>query len=128
MLAAGIAAVVLGFTWGMEFPVIKKIWTSSYVLVAGGYASIFLAVFYQVIEIWQWRSWCIPFVWVGMNPITIYMAFHLLKFSDYAKLVVGGPVQGAFGIWSDMVMAIAVAIMSLGLARFLYQKKIFLRL
>jgi predicted acyltransferase len=128
LLVAGIVAFVLGFTWGMEFPVIKKIWTSSYVLVAGGYASIFLAVFYQVIEIWQWRSWCIPFVWVGMNPITIYMAFHLLKFSDYAKLVVGGPVQGAFGVWSDMVMAIAVAIMSLGLARFLYQKKIFLRL
>ena len=26
----------LGWLWGMQFPVIKKLWTSSYVLVAGG--------------------------------------------------------------------------------------------
>ncbi len=125
---AGVGGVVLGFLWGIEFPVIKKIWTSSYVLVAAGYASLFLAAFYQIIEIWQWRKWCTPFVWIGMNPITIYLAFHLLDFRDYAKLVVGGPVRGAFGDWSDMVMAVAVVAMSFGLVRFLYNRKIFLRL
>jgi predicted acyltransferase len=125
---SGIAAVILGFVWGVEFPVIKKIWSSSYVLVAAGYASLFLAAFYQMIEIWQWRKWCIPFVWIGMNPITIYLAFHLLDFRDYAKLVVGGPVRGAFGDWGDMVMAVVVVAMSFGLVRFLYNRKIFLRL
>ena len=57
---------------------IKKIWTSSYVLIAGGYACLMLAAFYQMIEIWQWRKWCIPFLWIGMNPITIYLAANLL--------------------------------------------------
>jgi predicted acyltransferase len=125
---AGIGCVVTGFLWGLEFPVIKKIWTSSYVLVAGGYACLFLAAFYQMVEIWQWRKWCIPFVWIGMNPITIYLAFHLIKFEDYAKLVVGGPVRAAFGTWGDMVMAVAVVALSFGLVRFLYNRKIFLRL
>jgi predicted acyltransferase len=128
LVGAGVTGVVLGFLWGLEFPVIKKIWTSSYVLVAAGYACLFLAAFYQMVEIWQWRKWCIPFVWVGMNPITIYMAFHLLDFGNYAKLVVGGPVRAAFGAWGDMVMAIAVVAMSLALVRFLYVRKIFLRL
>jgi predicted acyltransferase len=128
LVAAGVAAVVLGFGWGFAFPVIKKIWTSSYVLVAAGYACLFLAAFYQMVEVWQWRKWCTPFVWIGMNPITIYLAFHLIKFPDYAKLVVGGPVKDAFGAWGDMVMAIAVVALSLGLVRFLYQRKIFLRL
>jgi predicted acyltransferase len=112
----------------LEFPVIKKIWTSSYVLVAAGYSTLALAAFYQIIEIWQWRRWCLPFIWIGMNPITIYLAFHLLDFRDYAKLVVGGPVHTAFGPWGDMVMAVAVVAMSLGLTRFLYNRKIFLRL
>ena len=35
----GTAGVLLGFLWGQQFPVIKKIWTSSYVLVAGGYSA-----------------------------------------------------------------------------------------
>jgi predicted acyltransferase len=128
LVAAGVAGVVVGFLWGLGFPVIKKIWTSSYVLVAAGYACLFLAAFYQMIEVWQWRKWCTPFVWIGMNPITIYLAFHLISFGDYAKLVVGGPVKQAFGAWGDMVMALAVVALSLGLVRFLYQRKIFLRL
>ena len=128
LIGAGLAGVALGFLWGLEFPVIKKIWTSSYVLVAAGYACLFLAAFYQMVEIWQWRNWCTPFVWIGMNPITIYLAFHLINFGDYAKLVVGGPVQEMFGTWGDMVMALAVVGLSLGLVRFLYQRKLFLRL
>jgi predicted acyltransferase len=128
LAAAGVASVVFGFLWGLEFPVIKKLWTSSYVLVAAGYASLFLAVFYQIIEIWGWRKWCIPFVWIGMNPITIYLAFHLINFGDYAKLVVGGPVTAAFGPWGHMLMAIVVVALSFGLVRFLYQRKLFLRL
>lgn len=128
LLAAGVAGVLLGSLWGLEFPVIKKIWTSSYVLVAGGYACLFLAAFYYLVEIRGWRSWCLPFVWVGMNPITIYLIFHLLKFEDFAKLVVGGPVQQWLGPWGDLANAVVVVGLMLLLVRFLYNRKIFLRL
>jgi len=128
LAVAGLAGVCLGFLWGLQIPVIKKIWTSSYVLVAGGYSSLLLAAFYQIIEIWEWRRWCTPFLWIGMNPITIYLAFHLLEFRDYAERVVGGPVQQALGAWGPFVLSVVVAAMSLALVRFLYQRKIFLRL
>lgn len=128
LVAAGIAAVAAGFLWGLQFPVIKKLWTSSYVLVAGGYAAIFLGIFHQLIEVWQWRRWCLPFVWIGMNAITIYLAFHLISFGNLAKLVLGGPVYQALGAWGDLAMAILVMAMTLALVRFLYQRKIFLRL
>ena len=128
LLGAGMAGVALGFLWGLQFPVIKKIWTSSYVLVAGGYACLFLAAFYQMVEIWGWRKWCTPFVWIGMNPITIYLVFHLVRFSEIARLVVGGPVARAFGDWGPMVLALAVVALMLLFVRFLYERKIFLRL
>jgi predicted acyltransferase len=128
LIAGGVAGVALGFLWGTQFPVIKKLWTSSYVLVAAGYSSLLLAAFYQMIEIWQWRKWCVPFIWIGMNPITIYLAFHLTKFSDFAELVAGGPVQQALGAWGDMGLALVSVALSFGLVRFLYQRKIFLRL
>ena len=128
LLAAGATGVVLGFLWGLQFPVIKKIWTSSYVLVAAGYACLFLAAFYQMIEIWQWRRWCTPFLWIGMNAITIYLAFHLISFGHLAELVVGGPVHQTLGRFGDLVEALVVISMSFALVRFLYQKKLFLRL
>jgi predicted acyltransferase len=128
LLAAGIGSIVAGFLWGLQFPVIKKIWTSSYVLVAGGYSCLLLAAFYQMVEIWQWRKWCIPFLWIGMNPITIYLASNLLPIEDLAGLFVGGPVKAALGPWGGFVVALTGMAMMFALVRFLYQRKIFLRL
>jgi predicted acyltransferase len=128
LLGAGALGIVLGVLWGLQFPVIKKIWTSSYVLIAGGYGCLLLGAFYQVVEVWNRRTWCMPFVWIGMNPITIYLAFETVDFGHYARMVVGGPVQAAFGDWGDLLLALAVVAMTLTLVRFLYRRKIFLRL
>lgn len=127
LLAAGIVGVVAGFAWGTQFPVIKKIWTSSYVLVAAGYACLFMAAFYELIEIRGWRNWCTPFVWIGMNPITIYLLTELIRFSYFAELVVGGPVKASLGNWGGLAVAVVVMAMVFALTRFLYQRKIFLR-
>jgi predicted acyltransferase len=128
LLAAGVAGVAAGFLWGLQFPVIKKIWTSSYVLVAGGYACLLLGAFHQVIEVWQRRKWCIPFVWIGMNPITVYLAFNLFSIGDLAELVAGGPVKTALGSWGNLVLALVATTIMFAMVRFLYRRKIFLRL
>jgi predicted acyltransferase len=128
LAGAGIAGAALGFLWGLEFPVIKKLWTSSYVLVAGGYACLFLAAFYQMIEIWQWRKWCTPFVWIGMNPITIYLVFHFVSFEKLANLLVGGPVATALGSFAPVILSLAVLALMFAFVRFLYNRKLFLRL
>ncbi len=128
LFAAGAAGLTLGFLWGLQFPIIKRIWTSSYALVAGGYSCLFLGAFYQIIEIWQWRTWCRPFVWIGMNPITIYVIFNLVHFDEFANRLVGGPIQQALGVWGEFLHALVVVGITLALCRFLYQRKIFLRL
>jgi len=128
LLVGGVAGVVLGFLWGLQFPVIKKIWTSSYVLVAGGYSCIFMAVFYQVIDIWKVQRWTAPFVWIGMNPITIYLAVNIVDFRALAERIAGGPVKAFFGNYGDLLITCLVLGMSFLLVRFLYQRKIFLRL
>jgi len=128
LLAAGVAAVALGWTWNLSFPVIKKIWSSSYVLVAGGYSCLLLAAFYQVIEIWGVKKWSTPFIWIGMNPINIYLAFHLIDFRKFADLVAGGPVKQAVSPFGELLIACVVVALMLAFVRFLYQRKIFLRL
>lgn len=133
LMGAGVVSVLLGFLWGMQFPVIKKIWTSSYVLVAGGYSALLLGAFHQMIEVWEWKSWITPFLWVGSNSITIYLANNLLGFGTVAKRFVGGDV-GLFldehihkGM-GDLVVALVAIGIGLTLVRFLYRRNIFLRL
>ena len=128
LLGAGVAGVLLGHLWGLQFPVIKKIWTSSYVLVAAGYSCLFLAVFYQIIEIWKFQKWAMPFVWIGVNPITIYLAHNLIDFEKLANRFVGGPIKAGFGDYGELLVTVVVMGMSLLIVRFLYQRKIFLRL
>ena len=134
LLAFGVAGVVLGWLWGLQFPVIKKIWSSSYVLVAGGYSAILLGVFYQIVDVWGWQKWCRPFVWIGMNPLTIYMADNVLGgFASLSPRFVGGNIKAFFDThvtqgFGDLVISLTGLVLAFWLARFLYRRQIFLRL
>jgi predicted acyltransferase len=128
LLASGVGGVVAGFLWGLQFPVIKQIWTSSFVLVAAGYSALLLAAFYQVIEIWGFKRWAVPFVWIGMNPITIYLASALVPFEPIAERLVGGPVIAGLGAYGDLLVSAVVLALTFVLAWFLHRRQIFLRL
>jgi predicted acyltransferase len=133
LLAGGLVLAALGWAWGAQFPVIKKIWTSSYVLVAGGYSAILLAVFYLVVDMWKFQKWCQPFVWMGMNSITIYMANNILGgFGKLADRFVGGDINAWFNRQffgsGDLLAALVEMALSFWFVHFLYRRKIFLRL
>ena len=134
LIGFGIAGVALGWLWGAQFPVIKKIWTSSYVLVAGGYSAILLGVFYLIVDVWQARAWCQPFVWMGMNSITIYLAGNILgDFRPLAMRLAGGDVKMFFDNavargFGEMVISIVGLLLAFWVVHFLYKRKIFLRL
>jgi predicted acyltransferase len=134
LLLGGAAALTVGWLWHLQFPVVKKIWTSSFVLVAGGYSLLLLAAFYWIIDVKRWRGWCTPFVWVGMNAITLYLVNNMLQgFRRIAARFVGGDVKAWFDSAiatgsGDLLIAMVGTALMLLLAWFLYRKQIFLRL
>lgn len=132
LIALGLALAAIGFQWNETFPIIKKIWTSSFVLVAGGFSMAFLGLFYLIIEVIGFKSWAWPFVWIGSNAITLYLTSNLLGFGKLAERFVGGDVK----VWFDLNVATgagSLLLVIVGLsfvflyARFLYKHKIFLR-
>jgi predicted acyltransferase len=133
LLAGGLALAALGWAWSAQFPVIKKIWTSSYVLVAGGYSAALLGLFYWMVEVARWRWWCQPFVWMGMNSITIYMTQNMLGgFGRLSRRVAGGDIHTFLDHHlhgsGDLVLAIIGLFFAFWFVHFLYRRKIFLRL
>jgi len=130
LLLAGAAGVIAGYVWGLQFPIIKKLWTSSFVLLTAGYGSILLAVFYLVIDVWRRRRWCTPFVWVGMNAITLYLAVQLVDFKALASRLVGGEgseLHAHLHGLGDLLVSVVFVGLVLLLARFLHKRQIFLR-
>jgi predicted acyltransferase len=133
LVVLGLVCACLGLGWSHQFPLIKRIWTSSFVLVAAGTSALLLALFYLVVDVWQRRTWCRPFVWVGCNAITLYILVAIVDFQAIARRLVGGSVgawiDGRFGDKYAQVAVAAVAlVLIVALARLLYRHKIFLRL
>jgi predicted acyltransferase len=79
LVAGCIGCLVLGYFWSIWFPLNKKMWTSSYVLVAAGYSLALFALVYWAIEFRGWRkSWTWPWLVFGSNAIVAYMVSELL--------------------------------------------------
>jgi len=145
LIAAGIPLIIAGYLWGLQFPVIKAIWTSSFVLVAGGYSLILLGILHQVIDVWGYKRWAAVFIWIGANALTLYIINNVttdefaLRFGGatvstfelLATRFVGGDVASLLdriatpgtGTFAVRVLGVMFAIL---LARFLYQRRIFL--
>jgi predicted acyltransferase len=146
LIAAGIPLIVAGYLWGLQFPIVKVLWTSSFVLVAGGYSLMLLGVLHQVVDVWGFQRWATVFIWLGANAITLYFINNVTAdqfamrfaggtvstFELIATRFVGGDLAVLLdrlitpntGIFVARVLGLIFAIL---LARFLYRRKIFLR-
>jgi predicted acyltransferase len=131
LIGAGATMIALGVLWGLQFPIVKNIWTSSYVLVCGGLSALLLGVFHQVIDAWERRSWATIFIWIGANAIALYFINGIVGFQPLATQLVGGDM-GSFvdsdltpGAGSFLAHAMGL-LLAVALAGLLYRRKIFL--
>jgi predicted acyltransferase len=68
----GLAATVVGFVWGLAFPINKSLWTSSYALFMAGLCALALAACYWVVEVRGWRRFTGPFVVLGLTALPLF--------------------------------------------------------
>ncbi|WP_395743222.1 acyltransferase family protein [Prosthecobacter sp.] len=122
LIIAGLLMLALGWAWHPFFPVIKKIWSSSFVLVAAGWSAILLGSFYFIVDVLHWRRGLAPFLWVGANPIALYLASGLGFFRSLSeRLLFTTPPPYD---WLPAAMTFALM---LATAQWLHKKQIFLK-
>ena len=125
LLAGGSALAALGLfvAYGCgdwSFPLNKKLWSPSFVLVVGGISAVLFAAFHWLCDVRGWTSWAFPLRVVGVNSITIYLAMAIVPFGAIRDFFVApclGPVASALGY---------VAVCWLFLY-FLYRQNVFLK-
>jgi len=118
--------VVLGWAWANWFPIIKILWTSSYVLFAGGWSLLLLAIFYGIIDVLRFRAWAFFFVVIGANSITIYLLRHVIDFAKVGHFFFGGLEKHA-AAYGPVVAALGVLGAEWLLLLYLYRRRLFLR-
>lgn len=92
LLLVGSALIVAALCWNMVFPINKKLWSSSFVLLTTGLDLAIMATLIYVIEIRQWNpaNWTRFFVIPGKNPLFIYLLSELLVIALYMIPVASG--------------------------------------
>jgi alpha-N-acetylglucosaminidase len=73
MALCGLALVGAGLAWSPWFPIAKKLWTGSYVLLTLGIDCLALAAIIAVVELAGRREGTRFFLILGRNPLAIYL-------------------------------------------------------
>jgi predicted acyltransferase len=131
VVLTGLGLVCLGAGWAwaqwLGFPIVKHIWTSSMTLWSAGWCYLLLALFYLLIDVVGFRRWAFPFIVIGMNAITIYVAYWFVPFKGIAETLVGGLARH-LGSAGPLAISFTTVLQVWLVLYHLYRHRIFLRI
>jgi len=128
MAIAGIIFISIALIWNLDFPINKNLWTSSFVMLVGGFSLILLSLFYYIIDVMGYKKWAFFFKVIGMNSILIYVSGRFIDW-EYAN---NGLFTWLFQLsgepYDAVVKALFYVLVQWGFLYFLYKKNVFLRI
>ncbi|MFY0650787.1 MAG: DUF5009 domain-containing protein [Cyclobacteriaceae bacterium] len=128
LVIAGVLAVVIGLIWGLHFPINKKLWSSSFIMLTSGLGFLILTLFYWVIDVKGYRKWAFFFKVIGMNSLTVYFAYHYINFRQMSQMLIGGLYAPLPEQWHDVIRALGAWALVWIFLYALYRKKIFIKI
>ncbi len=150
----GLCCIGAGLVWSICYPIIKALWTGSYVLYAGGWSIVMLAFFIYLIDVKGKEKAFTPFKALGMNPLFAFVMAALfakilgqiIKWKYTVVLADGAVKEKTWSVlsWfynnvcvaivgesneiSSLIYALVYVAVFTAMAMFLYKKKIVIKL
>jgi predicted acyltransferase len=150
----GMLCLAGGLVWSLCYPIIKALWTGSYVLYAGGWSILMLAFFIYLIDVKGKEKIFTPFKAMGMNPLFAFVMAGLfakilgrmIKWTSVVTLADGTvkektwsalswfynnvcvAIVGESNELSSLIYALVYVAVFTAMAMFLYKKKIVIKL
>ncbi len=134
LIGAGVLCLMVGYSMDYSVtPIIKRIATSSFTIVSGGWCLLALALSYGCIDFLQYRKHLEFFTMVGMNSIFLYLFFEIIGarwFNGYVGAVTNGVMDFVHvqGMLKMVITSLSIFGLEWGICYFLYSKKIFFKL
>lgn len=126
LLGIGTVMVAAGWLWGLQMPVIKRIWTSSMVLVSSGYCFWLMGLFYYWIDYKKHNRGIVWLQVYGMNSIVAYMLVSVVNFSCIGQSLFFG-LEQYIGKFYPVLIAVSNVSVIYVILYLLYKHKLFLK-
>lgn len=126
LLVYGVVTLSIGLLGNTFHPIVKKIWSSTFVLVSSGICYFLMAFFYWIIDIKQNHKFAFFLKVIGMNAITAYVITHVLPFPKIAGFVLYG-LAPYTGKYYGLVTVIGGFIILYLILWYMYKNKTFIK-
>lgn len=126
LFLAGVVLLLCGYVAGSAQPIIKRIWSASFVLYSAGWCYLMLALFYWWIDVkghnkgWNWL------LYYGCNAITAYIIGETINFRCIAHSFLHGTGQ-YMGGWYQVLLTACNSLVIFFILRIMYKNKFFLK-
>lgn len=131
LIIGGLLGVVIGYSLDPITPIIKRISTTSFVFVSGGWTLLTFAFFYWIIDMVEYINWAKFAVIVGTNSLFIYLFAHV----GGGKLIYNIVKPFSFGLFdltgelsASIITALITWYFLWYLTYWLYKRKIFIKI
>ena len=130
LAVAGVIGLVIGYALDPVTPIIKRICTSSFVIVSGGWCLVTLAAFYWLIDVKRFRRGLSFAVIVGMNSIFIYLFSNTAGewFHDLVGIFSNGFLGWTGDVFARIITALATLSLEWYLCYWLYRQRVFFKI
>lgn len=133
LAAYGVAGIALGAVlhFAGVCPLVKRIWTPSWAIFSAGWAALFLAFFFYVVDVRGWRRWTLPFLVVGMNSIAMYVIVHVAEryTAEALRTHLGKGTFQLYGAAYEPILVGGTSLLIFWLMLYwMYRRKIFIRI
>ena len=124
MAATGVGLIILALAFSTFYPIIKKCWTSTFNMLAGGISFLLMALFFLVIDHWEIRRWAFYFRVIGMNSIFVYLFVRIIDMKFIAEFFFGWITKPMNDAGEILILLFGLALI-LGIALLHVQKEDF---
>lgn len=127
MLAVGAGLFCTALLLDSSYPIIKKIWTGSFILAAWGAGLMALALFHMIMEGWKVQSWAFPLRVIGLNALTAYLVHALLNIHQLNHRIFTGLAE-LQPLPDSVFLAISLILLQWIILFAMYRRKLFIKL
>ncbi|WP_299533097.1 DUF5009 domain-containing protein [Ulvibacterium sp.] len=128
LVLIGVVGVIIGLIWNLHFPINKRLWSSSFIMLTSGLSCLILALFYYIIDVKGFKKWAFFFKVIGLNSLTVYLAYRFIDFSYTSSTLFGGVFKIFPEKWHEVLIAFGAAGLVWLFLYILYKRRIFIKI
>ena len=128
LLVLGTGLAVIGMIWSLHFPINKKLWSSSFIVLTSGLSIMLMAVFYWLIDVKGYQKWAFFFKVIGLNSLTVYFLYNFIKFGPVSHKLFGGIYAPLPEQWHSVFQALGAWTLIWLFLYVLYKNRLFVKI